>query len=329
MCVGFPWGVRVGKAIIGTLQHNMRQALGAGRLKEAEAILGRLKKEDPLSAATRGLELEFYLNSERFPEAEALAEQLCRLFPDSARILFLAGKLDYRRKRYPEAEARFRESLRLYPSRQTQHWLGRTLTQAGKFEEAESLLHLAAEHQRHALLDLAWLYERKNDLEAALRALDEFLSKDPGNPYAAEQRIRIRAKMLEPEELVSEMDALAGLGEEVSPSLFPEYVERLFQTGQSPKAREEILGRMRDLDSRNAVRVAWVCYKARAYDLACTLFLAHLHENKSNIKYLTSLEAAADKCGRLQEVADAYKSFLPQSGQFYGRLRSLTRRGGF
>ncbi len=317
------------KAIIGTLQHNMRQALGAGRLKEAEAILARLQKEDPLSAATRGFELEFYLNSERFSEAEALAEQLCRLFPDSARILFLAGKLDYRRKRYPEAEARFRESLRLYPSRQTQYWLGKTLTQSGKFDEAESLLHLALEHQRLALLDLAWLYERKNDLEAALRALDEFLSEDPDNAYAAQQRIRIRAKMLEPEELVSEMGVLAGLGEEVPPSLFPEYVERLFQTGQSPMAREEIASRMRELDPKNAVRLAWICYKAQAYDLACTLFLAHLDGNRSNIKYLTALEAAADKCGRLKEVAEAYKPFLSQSGQFYGRLRSLARRGRF
>jgi predicted Zn-dependent protease len=315
------------KAFVDTLQRNMKQALAGGDLKEAASILARLKKEDPLSAATRGLELEFYLNSERFAEADALAGQLCRLFPDSARIMFLAGKLAYRRKRYEEAEGRFRESLRLYAGRQTRQWLGKTLTQEGKYDEAESLLHLVKEHNRHALLDLAWLYERKNDLEAALKALDEFIAGNPGNSYAEEQRSRIRAKRLEPEELVSEMGALAGLGEEVPAALFPEFVQRLFETGESPKAREEIMERIRSMDARTGVRVAWVCYQARAYDLACTLFLAHLGANKSNIKYLAAMEAAADKCSRLPEVVAAYHTLLPQTGQFYGRLRSLTRRG--
>lgn len=315
------------KPVIETLKHNMRQALSNGRLNEAETILARLKKEDPLSPATRGFELEFYLNSDRFSEAEALAEQLCRLFPESARIIFLAGKLAYRQKRYEEAESRLRESLRLYPSWQTQHWLGKTLTQSGKFDEAESLLHLALEHQRHALLDLAWLYERRNDLEAALKAVDDFLAENPGNAYAAEQRTRIRARMLEPEELVSEMGALASLGEEVPAALFPEFVRTLFETGQSPRAREEITARMHQMDSKVGVRIAWICYQAQAYDLACTLFLAHLGGNKSNIKYLTALESAADKCNRLSEVVAAYRTFLPQTGQFYGRLRSLARRG--
>src|SRR5512139_2968893 len=103
------------KAIIQTLQHNLRQALSTGNLSEAENILARLKKEDPLSAASRGLELEYYLNSSRLAEADALAQQLSRLFPDSARIIFLAGRVDYRQKRYESAEAHFRESLRLYP----------------------------------------------------------------------------------------------------------------------------------------------------------------------------------------------------------------------
>ena len=168
------------------------------------------------------------------------------------------------------------------------------INQEGKYDEAESLLHLVKEHNRHALLDLAWLYERKNDLEAALKALDEFIAGNPGNSYAEERRSRIRAKRLEPEELVSEMGALAGLGEEVPAALFPEFVQRLFETGQSPKAREEIMERIRSMDARTGVRVAWVCYQARAYDLACTLFLAHLGANKTNVKYLVAMEAAAD-----------------------------------
>ncbi len=165
------------KPIVETLQHNMRQALIAGSLDEAESILTHLKKEDPLSAATRGLELEFYLNSGRLAEAEALGAQLCRLFPDSARIALLAGRVEYRQKRYETAEAHFRESFRLFPHWRTRHWLGKTLTQIGRFDEAESLLRKTLEFNRRALLDLAWLHERRNDLDSSLKALDvSFLS---------------------------------------------------------------------------------------------------------------------------------------------------------
>jgi tetratricopeptide (TPR) repeat protein len=316
----------VRKAIIDTLQHNMRQSLNQGRLDEAAEILARLKKEDPISLATRGFELEFYLNSNRFSEAEALAEQLCRLFPDSARILFLAGKLAYRRKHYEEAEGHFRESHRLYPHWRTQHWLGKTLTQAGKFEEAESLLLLTQERHKSALLDLAWLYERRNDLDAALKTYDDFLAENPGNSYASDQRIRIRAKRMDAEDLMSEVGTLADLGEEIPPSLFPEFIQKLFETGQTPRAREEIAARIHKMDWRSGVRIAWICYQVQAYDLACTLFLAHLDSNKSNYKYLRALESAADKCGRLSEVAAAYQSYLPEVRHFYGRWRALTRR---
>ena len=314
------------KAIVETLKHNMRHALIEGQLSEAESILARLKKEDPLSAETRGLELEYFLNSNRFAEADALAQQLCLLFPNSARIIFLAGKVDYRLKRYEQAEAHFRESLRLYSHWRTRHWLGKTLTQAGRFVEAESLLLMVLEHHRHALLDLAWLHERRNDLDAALKAYDDFLAENPGHGYAYEQRTRVRAKMLEPEEFISEVGALADLDEEIPPSILPEFIQRLFETGQSPRAREEILERTDRMDAKVAVQVAWVCYRAQAYDLACTLFLAQLDSNKSNFKYLAALESAADKCRRLPEVVAAYKTYLPEARQFYGRWKSLARR---
>jgi len=314
------------KAIVETLRHNMRQALSTGRLIEAESILSRLKKEDSLSAATRGFELEYLIDANRLAEAEALAGQLCRLFPDSARVLFLAGKVEYRQKRYETAEAHFRESLRLYPHWRTRQWLGKALTQEGKFLEAESLLTLVLEHSRHALLDMAWLHERRGDLDAALKAYDDFLAENAGNPYAAEQRIRVRARKMEPEELITEMGALSELKEEIPPSLFPEYVGKLFETGQTPKAREQILARVDRMDARTAVQVAWICYRTQAYDLACTLFLAHLGVNRANYKYLNALQSAADKCNRVPEVAAEYERLLPESPQFHGRLRSLTRR---
>ena len=314
------------KPVINALQRNLRQALSIGHVSEAETILARLKKEDPLSAATRGYELELLLSSNRIAEADALAPQLCRLFPDSARIIFLAGRVDYRQKRYEPAEAHFRESLRLYPHWRTRHWLGKTLTQAGKFEEAESLLQLVVEQNRHALLDLGWLHERRNDFEAALKAYDEFLAENPGHVYASEQRTRIRARMLDPEELISEVGALAEMDEEIPQALFPEFVRTLFETGQSPRARKEIQAKAGRLEAKVAVQVAWACYRAQAYDVACDLFLQHLRVNKSNIKYLVALESAADKCKRLPDVIAAYKTYLPEARQFYGRWRSLARR---
>src|SRR5438045_2832390 len=217
--------------IVGALRENMWRALSDGRLQDAEDILSRLKLEDPLSPETRGFELELYLNSNRLPEAHALARQLCRLFPQSARILFVAGKVAYRLKDYAEAETHFRESHRIYPSWRTQYWLGKALTQSGQFEEAESLLLSAREQTANALLDLAWLYERRNDPAAALKAYDEFLSIDPSHTFATEQRLRLKARMIEPESLIEELGALAQLGEEVPVALLPEYVEKLFQTG--------------------------------------------------------------------------------------------------
>jgi tetratricopeptide (TPR) repeat protein len=316
----------VSKAVVEALKHNMRQALNEGSLSEAENILARLKKEDPLSQTTRGFELEFYLKSNRFADADALARQLCRLFPDSARIIFLAGKLAYRQKRYEEAETHFRESQRLYPHWQTQHWLGKTLTQSGKFQEAESLLLSVLEHHRHSLLDIAWLHERRNDLVAALKAYDDFLVVNPGNSYASEQRMRIRAKMLDPDDLINEVGAYTDLDEEIPAALLPEFIQKLFETGQSPRAREEIMARMNRMDSKVAVQVGWICYRAQAYDIACTLFLDHLGTNKSNYKYLAALESAADKCHRLSEVLEAYRTFLPEARHFYGRWKSLSRR---
>jgi tetratricopeptide (TPR) repeat protein len=314
------------KAVLETLRHNLREALAQNRLRDAEDILALLKKEDPLSRETRAFDLELCISSSRFGEAESLARQLCTLFPDSGRIRFLAGKLAYRLKRYGEAEAHFRESRRIYPSPQTQYWLGKTLTQAGRFEEAEALLLSAREHNPRVLLDLAWLHERRNDLEAALGAYDDFLRLHPEDRYAAEQRVRIRGKILEPEALIEEVQNLRELGEAVPAALFPEYVHKLFESGQAPRARDEVASRMNLMDARTAIQVAWVCYKARAYDLACSLFLAHLPAYLDNRKYLVALETAARKCNRIDQVIEAYHSHLEQARHLYGRIKTLSHR---
>jgi len=314
------------RPLLKALQHNMRQALQLGSLGDAEQILARLKKEDPLGRETRGLELELYINSNRLEEASALAKQLCHLFPDSGRIHFLAGKAAYRLKRYPEAESCFRESQRIFPHWRTLNWLGKTLTQTGQYDDAEALLLSAREHASTALLDLAWLYERKNDLEAALQKIEEYLVDHPGDHFATEQRLRLKAKMIEPEALIDEVEALAEHGEKVSDALFLEYVERLFATGQTPRARDEINRRMESLGEKPGVRLAWICYRARAYDLSCALFLNYLEgANVSNFKYLAALESAARRCGRLPQVLDAYRSLAGRAPQLHGRIKNLRK----
>ncbi len=304
----------------------MREALAQRRWHDVEDLLAILKKEDPLSRETRGFELEFYIGTGRLAEADALARQLCTLFPDSGRIQFLSGRLAYRQKRYEQAEACFRESNRIYPNAGSAYWLGKTLTQIGRFAEAESLLLAARERNPRALLDLAWLYERKNDLEAALGAYEEFLKLHPEDSYAAGRRVRIRAKLLDPDAFIEEVSSLEDLGESIPTALFPEYVRKLFESGQGPRAREEIAAHMSDMDARTAVEVAWVCYRAQAYDLACILFLAQLPANLDNRKYLVALEAAAAKCNRVFQVLEAYHPYLEQARHLYGRSKSLSRR---
>jgi hypothetical protein len=176
------------------------------------------------------------------------------------------------------------------------------------------------------LCDLAWLYERKADLEGALRAYDEFLSIHPEDRYAGEQRVRLKARRMEPEALIEEIQALKELGEEVPAAMLGEYLGRLFESGQGPEARREIMARKDDMDARLGVGVGWICYRAQAYDLACMFFLSHLQENLNNVKFLAALEAAAAKCNRIPQVLEAYRHHLSQAKHLYGRYKLLTRR---
>jgi tetratricopeptide (TPR) repeat protein len=314
------------RSVVPALRENMWRALAEGRLQDAEDILSRLKQEDPLSQETRGFELELCLNSNRLMEAGVLARQLCRLFPESARIVFLAGKVAYRLKDYKEAEVCFRESCRLFPSWRTQWWLGKTLTQSGIFEEAESLLLSVRERNDKVLLDLAWLYERRNDLPAALKSYEDFLAIHPGNSFATEQLTRVKANIVEPDSLIEELGTLSELGEAIPLTLFPAYIQRLFETGNTIEAREKVIAKVGEFDAKTGSQVAWVCYRAQAYDLACTLFLSHVRGNASYYKYLNALESAAAKCGRIPQVMDAYRSYAPEVPSLYGRLKSLARK---
>lgn len=329
-----PWGklkgggmaAAVAKPIVGTLRLNMRTALAAGRLDDAGQILDRLQREDPASLETRGLELEHLLLSGRLQEAESLGRQLCRLFPDSARVHFLWGKVCYRLRRYERAEAGFRESLKLHQHWQGRYWLGRALTQTGAFEEAEALLVESRARLPRALMDLAWLHERRGDLAAAAEACEAYLALEPDDRFAQEQRTRLKARLMDPAALLEEMEQLEELGEEVPESLLPEYVRSLFENGQAPKARAEVEKRKAALEPRAAVSLAWVCYRARAHDLAFEIFLSRLDENLANAKFLVALETAARRSGRAVALLKAYESRVERHPSLHGRIGALMRR---
>jgi tetratricopeptide (TPR) repeat protein len=308
------------------LKRNMRKALQQKGFEDAHDILARLQKEDPLSHDTRAFELEFLLKSNRLAEARALAKQLCQLFPASEQIQMLAGMVSYRSKNYPEAAARFRESLHIRPRWQMRQWLGKTLTQLGDFGQAETLLISVKEDNPHVLLDLCWLYERRNDLDAAMRTCDEFLASYPEHAFATQQRLRLKAKSLEPEALIEEVSHLQEFGEAAPDALFPEYIQNLFEAGSGPQARDEIAARMAGMDPALGMRIAWVCHRAKAFDLSFALFFRYLEANRDNYKYLSALESSAARCNRLAQLMEEYRRLAPRAPQLYGRCKALMRR---
>jgi tetratricopeptide (TPR) repeat protein len=308
------------------LKRNMRRALYQKRIEDAVEILDRLKMEDPLGHDTRAFELEFLLKSGRLAEARALSRQLCQLFPGSGQVQMLAGIAAYRAKNYPEAAARFRESLSIQPTWQIRQWLGKTLTQLGDFAQAESLLLSVKEENPNVLLDLCWLFERRNDLAAALKTCDEFLARHPGHEFATQQRLRLKAKSLEPMAFIEEVGHLQEFGETAPDALFPEYIQKLFDTGDAPRAREEVSSRMADMEPALAIKIAWVCHRAKAFDLAFALFFKYLDANRDNYKYLNALEASASRCNRLAQLIGEYRRLASHAPHLYGRCRSIARR---
>ena len=79
-----------------------------------------------------------------------------------------------------------------------------------------------------------------------------------------------------------------------------------------------------------AARVGWVCYHHQAYDLATDLFLRSFDRNHGSAAFLSALEAAADRCRRLEEVISLYEAHAPDEKRLYGRrnrLRGKLREG--
>jgi tetratricopeptide (TPR) repeat protein len=312
--------------VLHVLQRNLAASLRRGDLEEAATILERLRLDDPLSLETRGYELEYLVRSGRLDEAWALATQLCELFPASARIRYWCGRAAFRRKAYAEAERHFTESLAVAPRPTTERWLGRTLTNLGRFEDAEARLLPLASTQPGVPLDLAWLYERMGDFDRASTQLDRHLRAHPSDPVALAQQKRLRARVLESHEITREVEDLVDFGEEVSFEMLCEYIGRLFQIGDAQKARATVRERLASLSPSEASRLGWIAYHAQAHDVAYDLFVRALPASLGNVKLLSSLEKAALSAGREEDLVQAYEAHATSAPRLHGRIHGLRRR---
>jgi tetratricopeptide (TPR) repeat protein len=307
------------------LRRNARRALGEGRVEEAARIVERLKREAPLAVETRALELELLLRSGRHADAQVLASRLVERFPGSARVLYLAGRAAYLRRSYAEAEQLLVESARLEPHPWTRRLLGKALTQLGRLDDAEALLLELAPGQPAVRKDLAWLYERKNDLPRAVACLETHLAAHPEDAGARAQLRRVRAVSLDPGDLLAEVEGLLDLGEEVPENLWPAYCEAAFRKGRRDKVERFVRGRIAGLDARTATSVGWICYRMQSHDLAFDVFRSVFDRNRRDLKFLNAFEAAACRAGRLDDLVRLYRDHAAQEGRLYGRLKRLRR----
>jgi len=307
------------------IRRNLKRALREGRLEDAAPLLERLRREAPLELPTRGLELEYLLAAGRLDEAHALAEQLVTLFPTSARIFFLAGRTAYARREYDRALELFEEAGRLAPHWRIRHWTGKTLTQLGRLDEAEPLLLRVVEEQPFTAPSLAWLYERRGELDRAVRLLERHLAERPEDRFVHAQLERLRARILGPERLQEEVETLLDLGETIPPELLAEYVEVLLRTGQGPRVRQLVASVRAGLAPRTALRIAWICHQNSLPDLACSLFLEQLPSRLADVKLLAALEKDARLAGRTEELVEAYRQLASRRPQLWSRIRRLSR----
>ncbi len=313
-------------AVLLALKRNIKLSLRKKDLTRAKEGLEELKRLDLLAKETRGLELEYLIDIEHFQEAGTLATQLVNLFPASSRIQFLAGRLAYRQKDYARALPFFEESYRLHPSWRSEWFIGKTQTQAGNFDAAEPLfLRLISEHPT-CLKDLAWLYERKNELARAQSVVNQYLRNFPRDAFAKQQLQRLQAHALPVADILDEVETLCSFDEDIPVALLTEYVETRLTRGEGDALRKWLLPRIEKMNAREAQSVGWVCYRLNAFDLSFELLLKNFTAQSGNFKYLGALESSAEKSGQVERLIELYEQYADEDKRFYGRIKRLARR---
>lgn len=315
----------VNNMITRVLRRNLKQALKRRNLRESEDLIRQLKREDPLSLESRGLELEFLIAREQWQEAQIIANQLLHLFPDSARIHFLSGRMAYKRKEYTDALHLFEESNRLYPHWITRRWIGKTHTQKGEYDAAESILLSVLTNSSVVHMDLAWLYERTDQLTLAIKQVENYIKDHPNDSFAKNQETRLKAQMAEPDTLFNDVEVLLELDEEIPEAMLPAYLSHLLEIGQVKNARQFLLKYEKRLGTNTAISLAWVCYKLQAYDLAMNLFVIGFPYKNKDVKYLSALESSARHCDRVAELIPHYENAAEEERRLYGRIKRLKK----
>ena len=308
------------------LVRRIQASLRGGALDEGAALLRDLRELEPLAVHTRAGELELLVHSARTSEALTLAEQLEKLHPTSPRILFWAGRAAIAGRRHERAIAALRESLRLARRAETERWLARALLYAARFDEAEPILLSVVQVRPRARLDLALLYERRGDLPAALRVVEELHRELPQDARAKRERVRLRAACAAPTELVRELEELEGVGEAIPPELLAPYLEALLATGAAARARDVALRVLPELSPYQATQLAWAAHHHDAFDLSFALFCHVLPGRLDDKKLRAALEKAASQAGRLPSLADLYAELSKRDPRLSGMVTRLRKR---
>ncbi len=158
----------------------------------------------------------------------------------------------------------------------------------------------------------------------ALRCVDAYHKDHPGDAALSAQRQRLRARQLDSDELLAELDGLVALGEDIPGALVPEWAEALLRAGRVVELRRFLETRSPALEPRVRTRLAWVCYRLQAHDVAFELFLASFPDYRDDRKFLTAFESAARRSGRLDEVRTLYGEHAPEAKHLYGRVKRLS-----
>jgi tetratricopeptide (TPR) repeat protein len=116
-------------------------------------------------------------------EARRTLEQVERSHPDDLRSSLRLGYLDLEQKRYGAAEARFEKILARNPNQpDVLYFLGTVRREAGDMDGAiEAFGRVPADHERYpdARLQLAGIYERRQDFASALREAEAAQKRAP------------------------------------------------------------------------------------------------------------------------------------------------------
>lgn len=307
------------------LKRNIRQLINQKDWVQAYQLLQQLKEQDSFSKETQGLEYEYLIKSSQFQDAQSLSTRLLDWYPDSSRIYFLTGLLYYNQKQYEKALPNFQESQNLYFAISTQRYIGKTLTQIGRFAEAEASLQSCLSHQFWILKDLAWLYERQLQYPRAIDAMNRYLEHDPDNRYVKAQLQRLKTKQLSHEEIQEEIESLSELDEIIPTHLMVEHFQALIQQGKIQLARQWVRQHVEQWDARTSLDIAWISYRFNLYDIAFQFFIQNFEQQQHKFKFLNALESTSKKIAKQLELAKVYDNFAPNNEKLYGRKKTLLK----